>query len=242
MKAYKYIIGAVLGCMAAVSCVSDKEFLEEKPKAQLTIANAYNTSDQVVNTLLTGYFEFEELYFPGSMGQGLCYNTFTGTDMVDNKYQLGAAQHMSNFTAAWSATSSLPKSLWDKFYKVISYANLALIKVDEVPWASDAEKARVVGEAQFLRGLSYLRLAELFGGVPLVLEYTETPKYDYERASRTETFDVAIEDLSKAYAALPWDVKAEYGRAGKGAAGMYLAEALLARGVENHRQPLRHSQ
>ena len=22
------------------------------------------------------------------MGQGLCYNTFTGTDMVDNKYQL----------------------------------------------------------------------------------------------------------------------------------------------------------
>ena len=106
MKAYKYIIGAVLGCMAAVSCEPDNAFLEEKPKAQLTIANAYNTSDQVVNTLLTGYFEFEELYFPGSMGQGLCYNTFTGTDMVDNKYQLGANQHMSNFTAAWSASRS----------------------------------------------------------------------------------------------------------------------------------------
>ena len=82
MKAIKYIIGAVLGCMAAVSCISDDAFLEEKPKAQLTIANAYNTSDQVVNTLLTGYWEFEELYFPGSMGQGLCYNTFTGTDMA----------------------------------------------------------------------------------------------------------------------------------------------------------------
>ena len=94
MKTYKYILGAVLGCMAAVSCTPDNAFLEEQPKAQLTIANAYNTSDQVVNTLLTGYFEFEELYFPGSMGQGLCYNTFTGTDMVDNKYQLGAAQHV----------------------------------------------------------------------------------------------------------------------------------------------------
>ena len=234
MKAYKYIIGAVLGCMAAVSCESDNAFLEEKPKAQLTIANAYNTSDQVVNTLLTGYWEFEELYFPGSMGQGLCYNTFTGTDMVDNKYQLGANQHMSNFTAAWSATSSLPKSLWDKFYKVVSYANLALLKMDEVDWPSDEAKARVTGEAKFLRGLSYLRLAELFGGVPLVLEYGETPNYAYDRASRLETYNVAIEDLTAAYAALPWNISAEYGRAGKGAAGMYLAEALIARGVENN--------
>ena len=93
MKTYKYILGAVLGCLAVASCKSDKEFLTEQPKDKLTIANAYTTSDQVVNTLLTGYFEFEELYFPGAMGQGLCYNTFTGTDMVDNKYQLGAAQH-----------------------------------------------------------------------------------------------------------------------------------------------------
>ena len=103
MKAIKYIFGAVLACMAVSSCMSDNEFLQENPKDKMTIANAFNTSDQVLNTLLTGYWQFEELYFPGAMGQGLCYNTFTGTDMVDNKYQLGAAQHMSNFTAAWSA-------------------------------------------------------------------------------------------------------------------------------------------
>ena len=232
MKAYKFIFIAFLACAAAVSCVSDEEFLTEKPKAQLTIANAYNTSDQVLNTLLTGYYEFEELYFPGSMGQGLAYNTHTGTDMTDNKFQLGAGSHMSNFTAAWSATSSLPKGLWDKFYKVISYANLAISKLDEVSWPSDAEKKRVEAEAKFLRGLSYLRLGELFGGVPMVLEYTETPNYAYERASRTETYSAAIADLKDAYDVLPWDVKAEYGRAGKGAAGMYLAEAYLADGVE----------
>ena len=234
MKAYKYILGAILGCMAAVSCISDKDFLEEKPKDKLTIANAYNTSDQVLNTLLTGYFEFEELYFPGSMGQGLCYNTVTGTDMVDNKYQLGAAQHMSNFTAAWSATSTLPKSLWDKFYKVISYANLAVSKLDAVSWPSDAAKKRIEGEAYFLRGLSYLRLAELFGGVPIIPEYTETPNYAYTRNTRVETYDFAILDLKNAYEMLPWDLGGEYGRAGKGAAGMYLAEALLGRGVADN--------
>ncbi|MBQ9661348.1 MAG: RagB/SusD family nutrient uptake outer membrane protein [Bacteroidales bacterium] len=218
----------------ATSCLSDKDFLTEKPKAQLTIANAYNTSDQVVNTLLTGYFEFEELFFPNAMGQGIAYNTSTGTDMTDNKYQLGMGSHMSNFTAAWSADSDLPKSLWDKFYKIISYANLALIKIDEVEWSSEAEKSRVAAEAKFLRGLAYLRLGELFGGVPMVLEYTETPNYAYERASRSETYAAAIDDLKAAYAGLPWDVKAEYGRAGKGAAGMFLAEAYLADGVESN--------
>ncbi|MBO6238239.1 MAG: RagB/SusD family nutrient uptake outer membrane protein, partial [Bacteroidales bacterium] len=235
MKTLNTIIrlaSAVLLGSAAISCVSDKLFLEEQPKALITIANAYDNSDQVVNTLLTGYYEFEELFFPNDFGMGISFNTSTGTDMTDNKYQLGVNSHMSNFPAAWSATSSLPKSLWDKFYKVISYANLADLKKDEVDWPSDAEKNRVAGEAAFLRGLSYLRLGELFGGVPMVVEYDETPNFAYDRATRTETYQKAVEDLKLAYDFLPWDIKAEYGRAGKGAAAMYLAEALLARGVE----------
>ena len=235
MKTKKYIIAlasVVLLGSAAVSCMSDKEFLEEQPKALITIANTYNNSDQVVNTLLTGYYEFEELFFPNDFGQGLAYNTTTGTDMTDNKYQLGVNSHMSNSAAAWSATSGLPKSLWDKFYKVISYANLADLKKDEVEWDNDAEKTRTGAEAAFLRGLSYLRLGELFGGVPMVIEYSETPNFAWERATRAETYEKAITDLKLAYDVLPWDVRAEYGRAGKGAAAMYLAEALLARGVE----------
>ena len=71
MKTNKYILGLagiLLLSGITTSCLSDKDFLTEQPKAQLTIANAYNTSDQVLNTLLTGYFEFEELYFPNAMG------------------------------------------------------------------------------------------------------------------------------------------------------------------------------
>ncbi len=235
MKTYKFILGlagvSLLGT-AMSSCVSDKDFLTEKPKAELTLENSYKTSDQVLNTLLTGYYEFEELYFPGTTGQGIMYNTSTGTDMTDNKYQLGKGSHMSNFSAAWSADMSLTKSLWDKFYKVISYSNLSLSKIDNVKWESEDEKNRVAAEAKFLRGLSYLRLGELFGGVPMVLEYSEKPKYDYNRATRSETYAAAIVDLKEAYEVLPWDVKADYGRAGKGAAGAYLAEAYLADGVE----------
>ncbi len=236
MKTYKLILGlagiSLLGTVS--SCVSDKDFLTEKPKAELTVENAYQTSDQVLNTLLTGYYEFEDLYFPNSWGQGIMYNTSTGTDMTDNKYQLGIGSHMSNFSAAWSTDMSLTKNLWDKFYKIISYGNLSLSKMNDVEWSNDEEKSRIAAEAKFLRGLAYLRLGELFGGVPMVMEYTETPNYAYDRASRSETYAAAISDLKEAYEVLPWDVKAEYGRAGKGAAGMYLAEAYLADGVESN--------
>lgn len=228
-------MAAVLTGGLATSCLSDEEFLTENPKDRITFLNAFDSSDQLLNTLLTGYYEYEELFFPGSMGQGINYNKCAGTDIIDNKYQLGTTQHMSNFDAAWSSTSSLPKEYWDKFYKIISYANLTLSKIDEVKWDNDSEKARVGAEAQFLRGLSYLRLGELFGGVPLQLEYSETPNYAFERTERSKVYETAIADLVAAYEILPKDVQtAEYGRAGKGAAAMYCSEAYLALGVETN--------
>ena len=233
MKTYKLILGlAGISLLGAVSsCVSDKEFLTEKPKAELTVENAFNSYDQIINTLLSGYNEYEDFYFPNSRGGGLIYNTAAGTDMTDNKFK--RSTHYSNFSGHWSADMSLPKDIWDTFYKIISYSNLALAKMDLVDWPSDELKNRITAEAKFLRGLSYLRLGEIFGGVPLVLEYSETPNYAYERASRSETYAAAISDLKEAYDVLPWDVTAEYGRAGKGAAGMFLSEAYLADGVES---------
>lgn len=228
-------MAVVLAGSFASSCVSNEEFLTEKPKDRMTILNAFDSSDQLLNTLLTGYYEYEELFFPGMMGQGINYNKSAGTDMIDNKYQLGTTQHMSNFEAAWSSTAGLPKNYWDKFYKIISYANLSLSKIDEVTWNSEADKARVGAEAKFLRGLSYLRLGELFGGVPLQMEYSEAPNYAFERAARADVFRTAIEDLEAAYKVLPQNVQAtDYGRAGKGAAAMYCSEAYLALGVETN--------
>ena len=228
-------MAAVLAGSLATSCLSDEEFLTEKPKDRITILNAFDSSDQLLNTLLTGYYEYEDLFFPGMMGQGINYNKSAGTDIIDNKYQLGTTSHMSNFDAAWSATASLPKDYWDKFYKIISYANLSLSKIDEVKWDVEAEKVRVEAEAKFLRGLSYLRLGELFGGVPLQLEYSEATNYGFARASRADVYKAAIDDLLEAYNKLPENVQAtEYGRAGKGAAAMYCSEAYLALGVETN--------
>lgn len=222
---------SLVGILAS-ACVSDEEFLTEKVKDKVTVANAYETSDQVLNTILTGYYDYSELHFPGGSGMGIRFDKTAGTDIFDGKYQLGAASHPSNISGAWATTSSSPKGFWDKFYKIISYSNLALSQMDNVSWSSEADKTRVAAEAKFLRGLAYLRLAECFGGVPLVLEYSEVPNFGYERASRADTYKAAITDLKEAYDKLPAKIaKAEAGRAGKYAAALFMAEAYLGLGV-----------
>jgi hypothetical protein len=228
------IFALTLVAAALQACQSDDAFLTEKVKDRVTTINAFETSDQVLNTIYTGYYDMSDLYFPNGSGMGNRFLKTAGTDIFDGKYQLGAAMHMSNIKGAWAADSSTPKGFWDSFYKIISYSNLALSQMDNVKWASEADKNRVAGEAKFLRGLCYLRLGELFGGVPLVLEYSEVPNFGYTRASRTDTYQAAIDDLKEAYNSLPSHLEQnESGRASKYAAAFYLSEAYLAKGVED---------
>jgi SusD family. len=231
MKKSIILAGSLLAVIAS-GCVSDNEFLTEKVKDRVTTLNAFETSDQVVNTILTGYYDMGELAFPNESGMGIRFDKTAGTDIFDGKYQLGAASHMSNIKGAWSTENKVAKEFWDKFYKIISYSNLAISQMDKVEWTSEGAMARVKAEALFLRGVSYMRLAELYGGVPIVLEYSEVPSFGYDRATRAETYQAAIDDLKAAYDKLPATLpQEESGRAGKWAAAFFLSEAYLGLGV-----------
>jgi len=212
------------------ACVSDKEFLEEDPKSTLTLENAYSTSDQVVATLLSAYELYEDFYFAGLGSDPFDYKQ-AGTDIMDGKY---ISTHYSNFTTSWSSTSAFVKTVWDDYYKIISYCNLAIRQADNVNWSSDSDKNRVLGEAKFLKGFAHMRLAELWGDVPIVDEFSEVSRFDYVRDPRAEVYQYAISQMEEAYSMLPSRSETtSYGRASKGAASLYLAEAYLALGVES---------
>ncbi|MGN0200226.1 MAG: RagB/SusD family nutrient uptake outer membrane protein [Candidatus Cryptobacteroides sp.] len=70
-------------------------------------------------------------------------------------------------------------------------------------WTSEAEKAEAVAKARFFRGWAYLRLAECFGGVPIVPEYSEELKFDYQRSTREDVYKFAVEDFKYAASGLP---------------------------------------
>ncbi len=230
MNANKYLsLGAAALLFAA--CQSDSDFLQEIPKDKVTTENAFNNSDQLLATVLAAYTQYESFFFAGGMGSDNFTYRAAGTDILDCKV---SNTHYSDFKKNWMTTSGFVKSMWDGYYKMISYANLAISQIDNVTWNSEADKKRLEAEAHFLRGIAHLRLAEYYGDVPMIKEYVETLKVDYKRDPRADVYRYAIDEFKLAHAALPDNTikKGEPGRASKSAAALYLAEAYLALGVE----------
>lgn len=232
MKAIKYLslAGAALFFAA---CESDTDFLTEKPKDKVTIENAFNNSDQLLATVLAAYTQYESFFFSQGMGSDNFTYRAAGTDVLDCKV---SNTHYSDFAKNWMTTSGFVKSMWDGYYKMISYANLAISQINNVTWTNQGDKTRLEAEAHFLRGIAHLRLAEYYGDVPIQNEFVENLKVDYTRNPRADVYKYAIDEFNMAYAALPENTikDGQPGRASKYAAALYLAEAYLALGVETN--------
>ncbi len=232
MKTIKYFFTSFcVACFVLTGC-NDNKFLEENPKSIYTIENAFDKSSQVEAQLTMCYINLYGWYIKTSSPwtSNYQYKSF-GTDVLDYPYWRNNGAGYSNF-GTWSTTSGFVSSIWNDWYLVISYANLTLMgtEMENIAWSSESRKEQVIAEAKFFRGLAYLRLGELYGGVPIVDKYSEVLKFDYVRSTREETFQFAIDNLKAAYDNLP-DYPSVDGKLGKGAAAHMLAEAHLAMGV-----------
>lgn len=215
-----------------VTGCDNKSFLEEDPLATYTIIDAFEKSSQVEAQLVQCHYRAYTLYENPGFVTPFMYKSL-GTDAIDQPYwHTGGSGGYSNFST-WSSTSAFVETMWNLLYQLVSYANLTFkgLDVKSIQWSSEELKLTVKAEASFFRGLAYLRLAELYGGVPIVTKWSDELITDYVRPSRTETYRQAIDDLLFAYNNLP-DYPEEDGRVAKGAAATMLAEAYLALGIE----------
>ncbi|MDY9919694.1 MULTISPECIES: RagB/SusD family nutrient uptake outer membrane protein [Proteiniphilum] len=116
-------------------------------------------------------------------------------------------------------------------YEAIFRANQVLHFVPDIPFANENDRARILGQAYFLRGLYYYNLALLWGGennsLAIVLE-PSTPGMQPEGHTGTEVYQQAISDFTEAEKMLPeeWD-GANKGRATKGAALAFRAKCYM---------------
>ncbi|SEW30314.1 RagB/SusD family nutrient uptake outer membrane protein [Chitinophaga arvensicola] len=93
---------------------------------------------------------------------------------------------------------------WNQFYTVIAQCNLLLEKIPQINLYDDAVRKRHIGEASFLRALTYFYLARFWGDVPLTLKGVNID--NLARAPQEEVFkqikadlDVAINNLELDY-------------------------------------------
>lgn len=235
MKAYKYLVASLLVSGAFVSC-NDDDFLTEDPKTIYTVDSAFEKSSQVDAAVARAYIAFNymygwhNLYMEGAAASNLLGGN--GSDCIDSGFgdPAMAAGNFSNFQNLNSNTGDF-NTLWNELYQLASYANMVMYGAEQVNWADPSEKDYALAQAHFFRGWAYLRLGECFGGVPIVEEYSDQLKFDYERSTREQTYAFAISELENAQNNLP-EYPKQSGRASKGIANHFLAEAYLAQGVE----------
>ncbi|MDX9880451.1 MAG: RagB/SusD family nutrient uptake outer membrane protein [Prolixibacteraceae bacterium] len=231
MKNLKYLsITLFFLLLFSVSCQDDK-FLEENPTTFYTVDNAFSTSAQIDQVLVAIYTHIRDLWVNPSSPAWIFDFRGKGTDMYDVPNIRRSATFSDYGTI--NPDRGTFYEIYTTWYYVIARANLAIYAAElpQVAWGSAAEKAYVLAQARFFRAFAYRNLAELFGGVPIVTEIATSPRYDYERVSRVETYQFAISEMEAIENDLP-ETTAAGGRIVRGAAQHNLCELYLAMGIQ----------
>ncbi len=102
-------------------------------------------------------------------------------------------------------------------------------RADGVVGLDPVKKAVRVGEAKFLRALSYFWLVQQWGDVPMPLKESLAGKLEAPKSASKDIYTQIIADLNSAVTALPVS-QTDQGRATQGAAKFLLAKVYLTRG------------
>ena len=89
-------------------------------------------------------------------------------------YVYGVFNDPNNDNKMWGSLEGMAD--WSNHYKVVSQVNLVIDRVEKIPedkFATGA-KQRILGEAYFLRALTYFNIVKVWGNAPLVVDVIES--------------------------------------------------------------------
>lgn len=227
----KIIYGFVITIsLFLLSNCNDEDFLKENPPSMYTTENIFSSPAQVDQILIHNYRNLRRV-FTANAGSWTFNLKGNGSDMYDAPTNRMSSQF--NDYSKISPLHSTFSNAYSSFYRMINRANFALMAAElpQIKWGSDEEKKYIIAQAKFFRALGYRGLGIVFGGVPIITEIEDEPRYDYVRATRVETYDFAINELMEIEDDLPV-IASSKARISRGAAQHYICELYLAKGIE----------
>jgi len=228
MKA-RYILFFMLPALAACS-----DWLREDGPMTNKVEDFFTSAQTAVQVTNAAYAPLMWEY------QGTYYSEFFFGDVLSddalkggqNISDMADAYDLENFKAI--SNNEMVLQYYRAQYQGVARANLALQQIplmEKDETLTDELRARLTGEASFLRAYYYFRLVRLYGGVPI----SEEPVYSVSgwkvpRSTVDEVYSQIISDLKVAEGNLP--LKSRYapedlGRATKGAAQAMLMKAYM---------------
>ena len=226
MKLYKISLALILGIGTLTSC-EDK--LDVVNVNQQTASTFGSTAKELEETVIAAYnhIRMEGTYARVGYGYDVCRG-----DEVWNSSQVW---YMPYDDLNSSIDNEMNQWVWRDWYYTINVCNYILYRAGQDYSVLDEGMKRAVGQALFLRGLSYYNLAGYYQNPTLMLDYSAYSSLETlysENATYDEVWDQVEEDLAEAMTLLPSrDAGGEWakGRATSGAAAGFYARALMMR-------------
>lgn len=199
---------------------SCQSVLEETPVSLATADGYYATPKGIEDGLKAAYSNLR-----GLATQEFMFMTEIGTDIFTNGFGgVTNAPEINDYSPNLLGINGMITSVWNNLYVGINQANTIVSRVNEVEGLNETQRARIAGEARFLRALYYFHLVQQYGDVHFSLEETIGVETTANRTPAATIYQEGIvPDLQFAVNNLP-NTTGEYGRATKPA-----AEALMAR-------------
>jgi hypothetical protein len=169
--------------------ISDSRSIYDEKSAGAALNGAYNS------LRASGYYGLDFNFITYLFADNV---KFVG---IQTYYKIFVRPNGYGKTSLQSDNSALA-GVWSAIYRTINNANHLIEKVPLVddPNFTQEERDDILGQAYFIRALSYFDLLRFWGGVQLVLKPTTSPT-DVEgikRSSVDETYAQALADLAEA--------------------------------------------
>lgn len=115
---------------------------------------------------------------------------------------------------------------WNNSYKGIFRSSTIIERIGQADFENEDDKNQYLGEAYFMRGYYYMRLAQFFGGVPIVFPGDNA---NQPRTTLDETWAQIASDFKTAIETFPRTAIGSIPTERDGHANLWVAESMMAR-------------
>lgn len=242
MKKINFIKIALIAAFLPALLSSCKKVLEQEPKNS-PYAEVYWKTARDCRSAIAGNYSLLRDAVTDKNNRYYMYGDAIAQNYFTIKYNGDGLEGIQggNFTFNYNVESL---GDWKKYYKAIAMANIAIKEVGKIDAASLADevedpavfKNSIIGQAYFIRALSYFMMARVWGDVPLVTEAYDDP-ISAPNIARTPVATVlkqVEDDCHAAAALLGWryeDISESKVTANKGSVYALLAHLYMWRGT-----------
>lgn len=173
--------------MSFVSCSLDERSIDFTLKDDF-----YKSNDDLLMSVNSCYNTLSnETYYGNQFTSAI----FCSADYVEGNTGQNSVQQFTR--GELTGEHIILKKIWAQIYKGIARTNSVIYYSDKAENVNLALKARVIGEAKFIRALNYFNLVQCFGEVPLrllpVLNFDKEEKLGL--ASKQSILEQIVSDL-----------------------------------------------